>query len=186
MNRLLPTVSFSLLTACYSGPYPLSSPYFTIPKGSELVLKQELSIPAEKGRVYIQDGQQLMGRKIEKYNPHCWFVSWVISKDKTVIKPDRFIVLRSKKYDNLVNDKHTVMFASNSAFSTNRSFASITAIEHFTELSIHSDRQNNIRQFVCNHWGDPLDARPLTVAEINNTLGKIAQLIIPVDRLGAP
>lgn len=174
MGKMLIFLPCTLLTACAHHAYPVSSPYYQIPAESQLILKQPVAITPNKGRVYIQYGKIVTSMKPDKYFPHCWFVAWTISSIETVIKPDKFSVIKSKTYENYVDRQNSLMFASR-AHPLGVS-DSLMAIESFTELTIHSEAQANIRQFICNQWNNPTDAQHLTVAEINQTLGDIAEL----------
>ena len=176
MRNLILFLSFALFTACASRPYPVTSPYYQIPKGSRLILKQPLTIAPNKGRVYIQYGKVVNSMRPDNYYPHCWFLSWTIAPTETIIHPDQFVVTASMKNESYVSQQTPLMFASSGLSDRLGMAASVTAIEYLTQLTIHSDKQPDIRQFVCNHWEDPLDAKHLTVAEINQALGDIAEL----------
>lgn len=176
MFRILLICTTAIVTACAGRTYPVTSPYYQIPTGSHLILKQTLAILPNVGRVHIQYGKIINNGKIDQYYPHCWFVTWKISPAETIIHPDEFIVTSSKKYESYVYQNRPLMFARRGGpFDTGMS-AGATAIEYFTELMIHSGKQPDIRQFICNHWEDPADARHLTVAEINKALGDVAEL----------
>ncbi len=176
MRKLIPLFSLVFITACANELYPVSSPYFRIPEGSQLYLRQTLTIAPENGRVTLQNGKIVTGSKLDHYYPHCWFVSWVISPTETVIVPDQFIVTASMKYERHVVRQTPLRFAGADYSYRTVMDAGPVAIEYFTELMIHSDKQPNLRQFICSHWEDPSDAKHLTVAEINRTLGDIAEL----------
>lgn len=176
MHRYAPLLFALLLTACATGPYPVTSPYYQIPAGSHLVLKQGLTIPPEEGRVFIQDGKVKPAKQVDQYYPHCWFLSWTISKQATHITPDDFVVIKTEKNEDYVQREQPLMLASR-FLSINGGMASgATAVEYSTTLNIHSEKNPEIRRFTCNHWEDPTDAYHLTVAQIRQTLGDIAEI----------
>lgn len=176
MKKLLLLIQIMLVSACISGPYPVSSPYYQIPAGSHLILKQALTIPPNTGRVYIQGGKVVSNEEKDQYYSHCWFISWKISDTPTLISPDDFLITSSQKDEYYVNRQKPLLFASAGIIIRSVMSVGATAIEYSTELTIHSDNQPDIRQFVCSHWEDPADAQHLTIAEINKTLGNIAEL----------
>lgn len=176
MGKFTIVISLTLLAACVSNRFPVTSPYYEILAGSEIILKQPLTIRPNIGRVYIQYGKLVSNMKPDRYYPHCWFTAWTISVTEVIINPDRFTVIGSKKYERYVNKHNRLMFAGMVNLFNSRMSASITAIESITELKIQSAKQPDIRRFTCNLWSDPSDAQHLTVAEINQTLGDIAEL----------
>ena len=102
MRKLLLLFPVLLLTACATGPYPVTSPYYQIPSGSQVILKQELTIPPNQARVYFQYGKVIKERDKDKYYPHCWFLSWKSRDTAQTIKPDTFTVIKTQKYENVV------------------------------------------------------------------------------------
>ena len=176
MKNLIMSISLGAVTACASGPYPTASPYFTIPQGSHLILKQSLTIPPDTGRVYIQQGLVVSDSEKDQYYPHCWFVSWVVNEAAQQIKPDDFIITSSRKNESYAKTQQRFNLANASPVILSGIFFGATAIEYSTELTIHSNRQPNIRQLICSHWEDPADANHLSLTQINTVLGDIAEI----------
>ena len=164
-----------MLTACQSGPYPVSSPYYRIPAGSRLIVNQAVTIPPNQARVYIQYGKVISPREKKQYYAHCWFLSRQVLTEAQVIRPDTFVITEIKKYEDIVSDSTPIQLASLAGMRVD-SGAAIMAIEYSTVLSLESKTQPDIIRFVCNHWEDPLDAKHLTVAEMQKTLGDIATI----------
>lgn len=169
------------LTGCATAPYPVSSPYYHIPAGSRLVLKQMLTIPPHSARIYIQYGKVITPRKRDQYYAHCWFLSRKVLDEAQFIAPDTFIITGTKKFEDYVQPQTEIRLASLADLASRRSDNGPTAIEYSTVLSIYSDSQPDIFQFICNHWEDPYDAEHLTVAEIEKTLGEIATIELATD-----
>lgn len=181
MHRTLTLLLFPFITsACHAGPYPVSSPYYDIPVGSEIIVSKKLTILPEQGRVYLQGGQTTSYSSLDKYTAHCWFESWKIMQTPQIIEPDTFQVKRSQKLEEYVDRKEPQQFAENQFSKQTRylSDGSLTAIEYSTVMTIHSDKQANIRRLTCNHWEDPADAQHLTVAQMQSALGDYAQIKI--------
>ena len=161
-----------LPSACQQGPYPVDSPYFNIPTGSRVQLKQTLTIPPELGRVNLQYGKIV--QRFDQYQAHCAFVSWNIQEQNQYIKPDSFIVTAVKYLEEYVSIPSRQLYARAGGFPV--SDAGATAIEYSTVLSIHSASQPDIREFICSHWEDPADAHHLTISQIRRALGDIADI----------
>jgi hypothetical protein len=164
-----------LLAACNTGPYPVSSPYFQIPAGSKLLLKQELTIPPNAGRVYIQYGKVVTPKEKDNYHAHCWFLSWDVLASAQVIKPDTFIITHSQQQESVVMRQARLQFAMN-GFGLHGDDGAPMALVYSTEMWIHSETQPAIRRFTCSHWEDPLDANHLTVGQMQKVLGQIAEI----------
>jgi len=162
------------ITACHSGPYPVSSPYYSIPTGSTVVLKQTLKIPANTARVYIQYGEPL--KEVDQYEAHCWYYSWKVLDTPQFVHADTFTITSVQHSEEVVSLDVPIQLASLSIAHLQPAFASATAIEYKTIITIHSQKQPDIRQLICNHWEDPSDARHLTFAEISSVLGDITTI----------
>lgn len=178
MRLFLLTVIFLQFAACASGPWPISSPLYLIPGGSKLIVKQSLTIPAGKGRVYLQGGKQISEKEKDQYYAHCWFLSRKVLQTPQTIQPDTFIVTHSSKLEEEVQLKSRYQLASLSSgiYASNGA----TATEYITELDIHSDKQADIFRFACSHWEDPTDAQHLTVKDMKQVLGDM--VIIELKR----
>lgn len=159
-----------LSVSCSSGPYPISSPYYDIPAGTELVVNRPLSIAADSARVYLQHGKVVHGH-YDQYEPHCWFLSWKVLPDPQTIPATVFNVLSSQQEDEYVSNPTPVRLAMDGDMDGLFSGDGPTAVEKITTLKIHSDSQPDIREFSCNYWGDPGDSDPLTVAQMQEAAG---------------
>lgn len=182
----------SMLTACASGPYPVSSPYYQIPTGTVIELNQPLTITPNSGRVYVQYGKVVTPKERERYHANCWFLSWKVLETDQTIQPDTFVVKRSQKDQDIVQNHSAIKLANldlqiavGAGIETGSgngigilANASPMAAIFTTTLDIRSDRQPDIRQFACSHWDDPSGGEHLTVEQMQNTLGNIASIII--------
>ena len=190
MRTLILGCSICWLAACASGPYPISSPFFVIPAGSQIEVKQELTIPPNHGRVYLQYGKVVSAKEKERYQPHCWFLSWKVLETPQVIKPDTFTVVSTQKQEDIVQRASYLKLASNSprgSVGTGISIGGVMdplggdaplAAEYITQIHIQSDRQPDIRMLECNHWDDPSSGEHLTVEQMQAALGQLATIII--------
>jgi hypothetical protein len=177
MSRLYPLLLLLILTACQAGPYPPGSPYYTIPTGSQVIIKQPLTIPANTATVYLQNGHPVSPAEIDQYNPHCWLSSWKVLDIPQTIQPGSFVVIGVKDYEELVYQNTGLIPASSYARNRFTDGSGPTAAEYKTELTIHSDSQPDIRKLVCNHWEDP-NGRYLTTDQIHTALGQYVEIIL--------
>jgi len=179
MRTAIFVIISGILAGCSSGTFPVSSPYYTIPSGSRLVLNRQLTIPPNSGRVYLQYGKVVSQKEKDDYHAHCWFLSWRVTDSAQTVIPDTFIITRSIQTDHVVLRNAARKYAMlDMAFRVNDSGNSggPMALVYSTEMQIHSDKQPDIRSFVCSHWEDPLNAKHLTIAEMQKTLGEIATI----------
>lgn len=169
-----------LLTACTSGPLATVKTIDIIPAGSQILVKKKLTISANNGRVYLQNGQIIEHSKKDQYKPHCWFLSWKVLDVPQFVDTDTFTVTASQRLEELVYRPTPVKLAANTSQNNLLilSMASITAIEQKTILDIHSDKQPDIRQLTCSYWDSPVGASPLTLSEIQGALGDIVLIKI--------
>lgn len=176
MHKLFTLLIVATFTGCAVGPYPVSSPYYRIPVGSRLILKQPLTISANTARVYIQYGKVITQKENDQYYAHCWFLSRKVLNTAQTINPTTFFVTNTQKYEDDVLLKSSNLFASLRINAGMSHGGSLTAMEYSTELTITSDSAPDIFKFVCNRWEDPVDAWHLTVSQIQETLGEIAEI----------
>ena len=95
----------TVISSCATGPVdPEHSIFYKIPVGSSLVLNKEMTIPAEKLSVFIQNGTVKSFRDVEKYDPYCKFEVRTKRSSDVVIKPDSFIIYRYTTDENVVQN----------------------------------------------------------------------------------
>ena len=182
----------SILTACASGPYPITSSYYQIPVGSHIELTQTLTILPNTARVYLQYGKVVSPKEKDRYQPNCWFLSWKVLERTQTILPDTFIIKGSEKSQDLVQNISNIKFASRSmqvdvgvgigigAGNNMKVFSGDVpmAAEYTTTLQIYSDKQPDIQQLACSHWDDPSNGEHLTVEKMQQALGNVARIVI--------
>lgn len=194
--RIVSSFLFAAITimiyGCASGPYPVTSPYYQIPPGSLLEVKQTLTIPANRARVYLQYGKVITEKQKDRYQPNCWFLSWKLMETQQTIMPDTFTVMRSAKAEDYVQNTSSIKLASRSISVESGIGVSIGARDgtgvlggdapmatvFTTQLFIQSEKQPDIRMLECSHWDDPSTGEHLTVQQIQDALGTIVTLRI--------
>lgn len=171
--RLLLVVSIVFLTACQSWHEPSeTSPYYTIPVGSKLILNQPISISPGKASVYIQRGQIVPYNGRDTYYANCKFEVNTIRQIPQTIEPDEFVVDRvSQKIE--VNR----FFAPGTMLAGIGSDKSDVMSKFYSRLLyLRSSKQPDVLRISCGRW----DYRPLsnhlTIQEIRGALGDMFTL----------
>ncbi|MDH5182222.1 MAG: hypothetical protein OEY07_21380, partial [Gammaproteobacteria bacterium] len=113
MRRLCFVIPLTIgLAACAgSSAFPPTSPYYRIPAGSRVIVKQSLPIPANRSRAWIQYGKVIHKKERDQYYPHCWFLSHKRSDSPREIKPDTFTVVETRKLEEYVADQRSFRLA---------------------------------------------------------------------------
>ncbi len=91
-------ISFLLvLSACAStsasnGVKDESSVFYAVPVGSLLVLNHDVTIPENQVAIYVQGGEIMRYREVNKYLPNCKFEVYKISEQARIVKADTFTI----------------------------------------------------------------------------------------------
>ena len=142
------------------------SPFVYIPVNSKLVLNEAAEIPANMGRVYLQDGEFRDQKLVDLYYPNCSFESRKVLPAAQIIQPDSFIITKVYKFDDWSKRFRTrpaaLYFLSDGASPEPWS----------TLLYLSSEKQPDIYRMTCEHWEEPTDANHLSIRQIRKALGK--------------
>lgn len=162
-----------LLGACQWPTTPdTRSPYYTVPVGSIVDLRQPVAIPSDKVGIYIQGGQRISGQ-LQAYAPYCRLEVNTLSDTGRTIAPDRFTVTR-------VRHEVSYVEAARAVVPVQQDGGSPPAEIYATLLYLHSDKQPDVRRLRCAHYQyPPVFARHLSIDEIRTALGDIAHLELP-------
>lgn len=153
-----------------------------IQKGEVFILKQALTIPAEKARVYIQFGKAAAG--FSHFEQHCRLEIKQLQDKMTVIQPDKFRISKvSIGEEQVASNRATpsIQLAfTGSALASNDNQRPETM--DYVHLYLRSAKQPNVLRLTCAGAlsnGDPFDApnsyRPQR-QQINRILGTIGQI----------
>ena len=156
-----------------------SSPYTTPRVGTIIKLNQELS--ARNGvRIYLQDGLQLTWIELEKQHPYCQF--YVLRKPDDLrkpltIEPDTFTVESVfRRKDSVAVDGIQLAMNGGGESEVDRGSSQRT-MSTYMELS--SENQPNVTRLICSRWEDPQSRFHVSVEQIVQSLGDVAQFISP-------
>jgi len=145
--------------------------------GYRLILNQQVRVPAERTRVFIQGGR-VTGTAFDSYEVSCNLEVRKLADHERRIEPDTFVVTRVQEFFEEVADTgwRPVQLASlelaGAAFDS--SPADIFRGWHFW---LHSDRQPDVMRLTCRGvFAAPWEARTPDYGEIVATLGEVATL----------
>lgn len=170
--RPILAISLVILTACQSWHDPSeNSPFYPIAVGSRLILKQPLSIPADRASVYIQRGRIVPYNGRDTYYANCQFELNTLKPFAQTVDPDEFTVSKVTQYIRL-----------NHLYEPGRMYAQIGGKGDVSSklyawmIYLRSSRQPDVLRMTCGRWDYPGAARQLTIQEIRNTLGDLFTL----------
>ena len=158
-----------------------------LPVGSTLRLTQALEIPAGHSYVYIAHGKVAPFKaynSVNIYSPHCMFRLNKVSSEERQVMPDQFVVTKVVEWedyhgqlDNMkpasidLADKRVPGFIRTEL--AVKDDAGPSNVMYATIMSLHSDRQPEVKELVCGHWDDLGVVEPLTLKEMEFALGDL-------------
>ena len=145
--------------------------YMAVAAGSELVLTQNITIPANQTSVYIQNGNVMTYSSRDQYYPNCKFELYSISDMPRMVQKDRFTIKRVL---------HVTDYASSMlplyAGPISGSVGNPASIIYSVIFSLESKQQPDVFRMTCEHWADPLAGTDLTLHEVRQTLKPLFEM----------
>ncbi|MCW9046820.1 MAG: hypothetical protein OQK46_01970 [Gammaproteobacteria bacterium] len=146
---------------------------YSVPPGSTLTLNQNITIRANLGRTFFQNGEVIVESSLNIYYPHCSLtVNTILDKDR-VISPTTFSI--HKVIDDEEYAQGYIQFASNDISVSSRG-PLITGLVTYYFLS--SSMEPDVRTLECIQWDSLYENRHLSIREIRRSLGDILTLKI--------
>lgn len=179
MRFLAISLAILAISSCAATSTPnYSSPYTKPRVGTIIQLNQELSV-RNGVRIYLQDGFQLSWIELEKQEPYCQFYVLRASdelRQPLSIEPDTFVVEDVfRRKDSVAVEGIQVAFEGSEVGGNNGS--SQRTMSTYMELS--SEKQPNVKRLICSRWEDPALRYHVSVEQIVQSLGDIAQFMPP-------
>ncbi len=175
MNRCsLIALTMMLTVGCRAGA--TTDPAYIIPKpGSVVKIKRMLVIPPGQTRVYLQRGQVVSKRNLDRYYPSCNFEVLALRQQPTKIYPGTFSVTKTyRDIDNMVQFR-PMQFAALGRVDYDDGGHSM--IIHVVHMRLKSAKQPNVYRLTCRSWQDlPSDAKEPNIAEMREALGSKASI----------
>ncbi len=167
-----------LLHGCASTTPYNTATSVTMPRvGTMIKLNQELA--ARGGvRIFLQNGYQKRFSEVAKLEPYCQFYVNRSSDElnqSLTIEPDTFIVQRVYRRKESVSTE-ALQVASEGESDMDHGSSQRT-MSTFMELI--SDNQPEVTRLICSRWADPNSIYHVSIDEIVQSLGDVAEFIPP-------
>jgi len=142
-----------------------------------LVLKQGVVVPVGQSRVFVQEGEVISRRELDRYRPHCNLEIEALAGEEEVIREGRFEVVRIQRLREEVVNRRANVYASLRMTGLDDDDGQTTII-----LGLHfwlqSEDQPKVRRLTCHgSEDDPQRAELPTYDEIAAALGGVAELV---------
>lgn len=92
MRWILIALSLSACSSNFQTAVDTSSPYYRLPVGSKVVLKQDLVVAPGRTRLFLQQGQTMMLGDFDRYLANCNFEISALSEEPQTIQSQHFSV----------------------------------------------------------------------------------------------
>lgn len=163
----------------------VNSSFYKVPRGSKLILHHTVAIPANRLKIYIQNGN--LGYSANRYYPFCKFELRQTKKQPQFVTPDQFIITQTRRitdyFVGLNLDSHHLL-ASVGFKSSNDGKPSPRI--YGTQMDLRSTLQPQVFRLTCGHLQDPnLTARHLSINQIRKALGTVFTLQLPLDQIAS-
>lgn len=186
-RTILPLIAGLVAGCTTSGGY--NTPEYQLPDGSTVELTETLTLPYRSVRVYIQGGESLRWKSVNRYLPYC---SFGLNRNRNnqplarEIQPTRFTTgdFRLGVEARLDPARQPVHVAGADGVSVLR-FAQSAGREgnggtpwpytFYTRIELYSDQAPQVDDLTCAYDGDSTDGN-LTLDEIRDTLGDLVRL----------
>ncbi len=187
MARFFILVLTIILSSCQlSLDYEPSSIKELLPVGSRLTLNRAIDIPEDRSSIYIFRGKVTPYSQVDVYYPHCQFRLHKLSPKARRVESDTFRITRIVEWEDYTSRQsiRVAELSASSARITGGVSVGIGAsdsggpplIKYATILSLQSDRQPEVRELVCLHWGDRGVIEPVTLQEMKSALGDLLSI----------
>jgi hypothetical protein len=179
MKRLILLATSVLLAACqtaYVGNE--NSPYYTIPVGSTLTLKQDAVIPPNLAGFLLQNGQILPQSQINQYYPYCKFEVLKIRDNPQSIQADTFSIVKvTQAIDHSVDAGQIKLAGLAIGIGMGMSDGGGSSVQTYaTRLNLRAEKQPEVFRLSCGLWDYPEQGKHLTINEIRKALGNLFTL----------
>lgn len=160
-----------------------SPAYRTVPVGTMLILKREVTIPAEKFGRFFQGGQQVMPKDVDLYHPNCKLMVERSSDTGQTVHPDTFIIRRIQ-LEEYVQGMPVKLAAVGIGIGIGPGFGmgigdgSLGSVPYTTVFYLYSEKQPQVKRLICSHWEEATDAEHLTASQIRKALGEYFDLAL--------
>jgi len=155
----------TVLFACQSipGGVPVD-PDERVMSGDRVKVNRELTVPAGKASVSLQNGRIVSGG-IDRFVATCRFVMKEIKNTSQKIIPAEFQVTNVRYWEDFVAPDYRMHFSGGEF------------ITYEITLRLHSEKLPELHSLVCKHDDEQNDGRHLRLSEMQEALGDFARII---------
>lgn len=159
------------------------SPFYAVAVGSLLVLNQDVTIPGNEVAIYVQNGEILPYREVDKYQPNCKFEIFTISEKPRNVQADTFAIIKVEDDIESSSIKAATQLASLDNVLTKKfnAFGMLDQSEVFnysTYMYLRSDKQKDVYRMICQHWESVMDDKHLSISQMRGAMGAVFTLKI--------
>jgi hypothetical protein len=146
------------------------SPY-SLPAGSTITINQNLVVSPNSVSVWIQYGKVMDRKDVDVNDAHCYFELYSLQLVASAIKKDIVTIRKIVNTRDYV-DNGALVYAS--LAQVNGDSGAPMAEIYSTNIYLQSDKQPDLYRLICAHWEDPASGTYLTIPQMQETLGNIA------------
>lgn len=173
----------SIITACSVNTVKdEDSEFYAVPVGSKLILNQDATIRGGQVAIYVQNGEILRYKEVNKYHPNCKFEIYTISEQPRSVQADTFEIIKVVDEIESSSLQNNVQLAALDNMAIN--IVALGLLDHSqmfnyaTMLYLSSDQQKDVYRMTCQHWEDVRDDRHLSISQMRQAMGEIFTLKI--------
>ncbi len=178
------SVALVAIAGCSSTPTARrdqSSPYYAVPVGAVLELREPIRIRAGATRSWLQFGKAT-GDRFDHYAPNCNVeVRHLDQENVQLVRPGRFTVRRTQQVrEEVVRARRPVRVAALWRVGGGVDAGGPNLIYEGYHLWLDSPEQPEVMRLTCRGaYAEPSNAKPPSIEEIRSVLGGIATLTLP-------
>ena len=179
---LLPAMVLALAACSSLVVTDPGSPFYVPPVGSRVVVKQRLTVPPGKTRVFLQYGQVIPRNARNDYAVNCNFEINTISDSPRFIEAGSYTVIRSLRHSDDIVSRQPLHLAAlgMQAGMILRDDGGTPVLFEEVVLSLTSTPPSDVRQLACRGaMADPSEMQLPTLAEMRQALGVYATIEVP-------
>lgn len=160
--------------------YPVDSPFYQPPPGSQWVLNQAVEIPPDSATVRFQFGKIAGG--VKDFEPNCVFEVKTVKDTAQRVEPDVFLVTKVRSGSSILRAAREPVSGFMKVSSGSDDTGSIRYY-YKTEMFLRSEKQPQALMLTCQHAWDTGSSfqyqRPPTIGEMQQALGGYFTLKLP-------
>ena len=157
----------------------LGSPFYLVPVASRITLKQQLTIPAHRDRIYLVDGQVLQWQDVNIYRAYCMLQVFTVKAVAQTVKPTQFVVQR-------VFQDTIFQLALQGPVQVAQVDRDGGVMEYrvvVTVMELFSENAPEVIRLTCGRWELPADMPHVTINDIHKQLGSIFDLTLATKEM---